>query len=249
MPIISNVEWDGRLEAFKGRDTSAYVEAAAARAKVCAACRLPLGTGETLSLTVAVAEGIGPDGTAYVTFDPVISHRRCREPGLILREATGVPEELTTRGMRITLEDSDSSGSRIFPALAYALVPSVSIREPGGGLVSVLVSVLLSQGFQLCLSADYAHILQLAGAVKDSFGCTITEEGLITLHADGEQMYSQQLDLRDPDQASWLEASREGTLFVMSGDNLDFTETGPSFDVAARLGTLVAGRVTVRTSP
>ncbi|HET7415667.1 MAG TPA: hypothetical protein VFI97_08240 [Arthrobacter sp.] len=249
MPITSNVEWDGRLEAFKGRDTTAYAEATAAMAKVCAACRLALVSGEPLSLTVAVAEGIGTDGTAYVTFDPVVSHRRCREPGLTLHEATGVPEELTTRGMRITLEDRDSSGSWIVPALAYTLIPSVSIREPGGGLVSVLVSVLLSQGFQLCLNADYAHILQVAGAVKDSFGCSITEQGLVTLHADGEQMYSQQLDPRDPDQASWLEAAREGALIVMSGDNLDFTETGPSFDVAARLGTLVAGRVPVRTSP
>lgn len=129
--------------------------------------------------------------------------------------------------MRITLEDPDRSGIRIVPALAYTLVPSVSIREPGGGLVSVLVSVLLSQGFQLCLSADYAHILQVAGAVKDSFGCTITEQGFVTLHAGGEQMYSQQLDPRDPDQSSWLEAAKEGAVIVKSGDNLDFTETGP----------------------
>ena len=41
MPVSSNAEWDGRLEAFKGRDTTAYVEAAAATAKVCADCRLP----------------------------------------------------------------------------------------------------------------------------------------------------------------------------------------------------------------
>lgn len=248
MPITSNVEWDGRLDAFKGRDTTAYVEAAVTTAKACAACRLPLGSGEPLSLTVAVAEGTCPDGTAYVTFDPIVSHRRCREPGLTVHEATGAPEELTAHGMRITLEDLDSSGSRTVPALAYTLVPSVSIREPGGELISVLVSILLSQGFQLCLSADYTHILQQAGAVKDSFGCTITEQGLVTLHADGEQMYSQQLDPRDPDQAGWLKAAKEGAVVVMSGDNLDFTETGPSLDAAARLGTLVVGRVPVRTS-
>ena len=42
----------------------------------------PLGSYGPLSLTVAVAEGSGPDGTAYVTLDPIVSHRGCRDPGL-----------------------------------------------------------------------------------------------------------------------------------------------------------------------
>jgi hypothetical protein len=37
MPITSNVAWDERLEAFKGRDTAHYIETVKATAKCCAA--------------------------------------------------------------------------------------------------------------------------------------------------------------------------------------------------------------------
>src|SRR3954453_20106596 len=45
MPTPRKVAWDGRLEAFKGRDTAHYIESVKATASRCAACRLPLGPG------------------------------------------------------------------------------------------------------------------------------------------------------------------------------------------------------------
>jgi hypothetical protein len=41
MPVTRNAAWDGRLEPFKGRDTTHYVLTAADLAKECGACRMP----------------------------------------------------------------------------------------------------------------------------------------------------------------------------------------------------------------
>jgi hypothetical protein len=147
--------------------------------------------------------------------------------------------------VRITLDERDGSGSRTVPVIAYTLVPGLSVRGPGGGLVSALVLILLSQGFTLCLSIGYADILLQAEDVKSSFGCTIMPQGLLTLHLEGERMYLQQFSPSHPDDAGWLEAARAGAVLVISGDNLNFTDTWPDFEAAARLDTLVAGRVCV----
>ncbi|WP_230116720.1 hypothetical protein [Arthrobacter sp. Bi83] len=247
MPITSNVAWDGRLEAFKGRDASHFVTTTAATARTCASCGLPLQPGEALSLSVDVTEGTAPDGTEHVTFDPWICHRDCQEPGLTVRESAGPIEELTPLGARLTLDHRDETGTRTVPALAFTLFPNMALRGFGGELISALVSVLLTHGFQLSLSADYGDIVEHTTGVKDSCSCTVTEQGFVSFDIDGESIFSRQLDLTDPGDACWMAAAREGTVLVISGDNLNFTEDGIDLDPAARLGTLVSGNVNVRT--
>lgn len=247
MPITSNVAWDGRLEAFKGRDASHYVAATAATARTCASCGLPLQPADPLSLTVDITEGTAPDGTGYLTFDPWICHRDCQEPGLTVRATTGPPDELTPLGAQLTLDHRDETGTRTIPALAFTLFPNMALREPGGELISALVSVLLTHGFQLSLSPDYGDIVEHTTGAKDSCSCTVTEQGLVSFDIDGERIISRQLDPTDPGDAGWMAAAREGTILVISGDNLNFTEDGIDLDPAARLGTLVSGNVNVRT--
>lgn len=101
MPITSNVAWDGRLEAFKGRDTAQYIETVKATTSRCAACQLPLGPGAALSLTEFIAESRGLEGiVSSVSFDSAICHLQCQEPGLSVREAIDVVESVTSIGAR-----------------------------------------------------------------------------------------------------------------------------------------------------
>lgn len=54
MPFTNNVAWDGNLEAFKGRDTAQYTASVMALASRRTACKLPLGPGAALSLSVVL---------------------------------------------------------------------------------------------------------------------------------------------------------------------------------------------------
>jgi hypothetical protein len=67
MPITSSVAWDGRLEAFKGRDSTDFVLTAAYTVRICAACGLSVQPGEPLSLRVDITQGAS---TGHVNFRP-----------------------------------------------------------------------------------------------------------------------------------------------------------------------------------
>jgi hypothetical protein len=242
MPITSDVVWDGRLEAFKGRDTAQYIETVKATASRCAACRLPLGPGAILSLTVFITESRGPDGISSVAFDSAVCHLQCQEPGLSVKEAFGEVKGVTSIGARLIL-DGSGAGKADIPVLAYTLVPNVVVGEPGGEMTSALVAVLLNNGFQMSFSASYSDILQQAVPALDTCTCTVGEGEAVQLHVDELLMCSQQLDRRNPIDAAWLRAAGAGRVLVISGDNLTFTETDLELTAAARLGTLVTGIV------
>lgn len=247
MPVTSNVAWDERLEAFKGRDTPGFVALLAAAAGACAECGRALQPAEPLSLVVDIIEGRA-GGIEYLTVGTCICHRRCREPGLALHTAAGAPEELKARGGRLLLRPRDGSGARAVPVLAYTLVPVLTFREPGGELTSALVSVLLSHGFELALGTGYADILREVRDVHNSVRCTVTDQGLLCLLVGAEQMYSQQFHPADARDAAWLQAAtHEGKVLLISGDYLAITGTGLNLDAAAALGTLVTGNVPVQT--
>jgi hypothetical protein len=248
MPVTRNVAWDERLEAFKGRATNDFVALVAATADACAACQLPLRPEEQLSLIVDITEGTDGGGIEFLAFDTCICHRRCREPALTLRSAAGGPDEFKSRGARLILGHPDSTGIRAVPVLAYTLAPVLTFREPGGELTSVLVSVLISHGFQLTMSTDYGEMLRHVRDVHTSVSCTATEDGQVSLQINGEPVHSQQLNPAVPGDAAWLEAAaREGKVLVISGDYLKITNTGINIDAAARLGTLVTGNVSTAT--
>jgi hypothetical protein len=243
MPITSNVAWDGRLEAFKGRDTAQYIETVKATASRCAACRLPLGPGAALSLMVFITESRGLEGiVSSVSFDSAICHLQCQEPGLSVREGIGVVESVTSVGARLVLGGC-GPGKPDIPVLAYTLVPNVVIGEPGGEMTSALVSLMLNHGFQMSFSANYSDILQQAIPAGNTCTCTVADGGAVQLHVDGLLMCSQQLDRTNRNDAAWLQATDAGSVLVISGDNLAFTDTDLELAAAARLGTLVTGVV------
>jgi hypothetical protein len=248
MPVTRNVAWDERLESFKGRDTTYYVTTAAAIATACAVCGGLLQPDEPLSLSVDIIESTAPDGTEYVTFRDYVCHRHCSSPGLTMHKAPWKPAELTPLAVRlILLQRADSGDPRIIvPALAYTLVPVVSFREPGGELTSALVSMLLSHGFQLALSPEYADILEQAAEVESDCSMTVTKAGLVTLDVGGETIYSEQLDLMKPDAAEWLDHAAHGSVMVIAGDNLVITESALNLTAAAAMATLVIGKAPVR---
>lgn len=64
----------------------------------------------------------------------------------------------------------------------------------------------------------------------------------------GETIYAEQFDPMKPDDAQWLEqAAGHGTVLVIGGDNLVITGTVLDVEPAAALGTLVIGKVSVRS--
>ncbi|WP_458781196.1 hypothetical protein [Arthrobacter sp. D3-16] len=242
MPFISNVAWDGRLKDFKGRDTAHYIEAVKAAASRCGACLLPLGPGADLSLTVIITESRDREGRTSFTFDPVICHLQCQEPGLTVREEFAVVDKVTSIGARLVLSGG-GPGQEHIPVLAYTLLPNVVIGEPGREKTSALVSVLLNHGFQMSFTASYSDILRRAAPARNTCTCTMAGGGVVQLHVDGLLMCSQQLDRRNGLDAAWLQAAGAGRVLVISGDNLTFTETDLELTAAARLGTLVTGFV------
>ena len=245
MPITGKVVWDARLETFKGRDTTQYIESVLATVSRCAACRLPLGPGSDLSLTVDITEGRDRVGMACLIFDPAVYHLQCRQPGLRVRQATDfIGNNLMSVGARMVLHGGGSGQTKI-PVLAYTLVPGLVFGKPGGGMTSALVSALLNHGFRMSLSDCYGEIVRQARPVRDTCFCTLDGGGTVELHVDGALMHSQQLDRRDPDDAMWLEGARAGYVLAISGDNLLFDRTGVELSAAARLGTLVTGAVPV----
>lgn len=248
MPITSNVAWDARLMAYKGRDTAHYIETVKATASRCGACRLPLGPGAALSLTVFITEGRNLEGIPSQTFEPAICHGQCQEPGLSVRKATDVMEDVTSVGARMVLSGGRSETTDT-AVLAYTLVPNVVIGEPGGEMTSALVSVLLNHGFQMSFSASYTEILKSAVPARNTCTCTVAEGGVVQLHVDGLLMCSQQLDRTNSKDAAWLQAAGAGRVLVISGDNLTFTETELALTAAARLGTLVTGIVPAFAHP
>lgn len=248
MPITSNVAWDGRLELFKGRDSTQYVRTAASRATACSTCGLPLTADEQLSMSVEVSVGTGSDGMDYRAFDCCVCHRACCVPGLTVREGSLVPDELTSAGAVMVLHYNDDSGSRTVPALVFTLLPNLTFGVPGAEFSSVLVSVLLGQGFQLVPRPDWDYILGVAASVDPEAFCTLTPQGLLGLHVAGQDMYIHQLDASEPDGAAWLEAAAgSGTVLVLGGDNLAITQSGADLAPAAAQGTLVAGLVTLHS--
>jgi hypothetical protein len=130
--------------------------------------------------------------------------------------------------------------------LAFTFVPVLSFREQGGELTSALVALLLARGFQLAMSPDYAAILEQAAEAAADCMITLTPTGLLCLTLDGEILYREQLHPANADDAEWLQAATSsGHILVISGDNLDITETGLDVRPAARHGTLVIGTVPV----
>jgi hypothetical protein len=249
MPVTHNVAWDGRLESFKGSDTTRYVATAAAVATTCDRCRRPLRAEEPLSLIVDITESTAPDGTEYLTFSDWVCHRRCGDPAVTVHDSPYRPEGLAPLAARVILIDRSGAGlARTVPVLAYTLVPVVSFRETGGELTSALVAILLSHGFQLAMSGDYSDILDQVHQTGNHCRFTVSRKGLLTLDVGGETMYREQLNPESPDDAEWLRAADGGSILVIGGDNLVISESSLDIAAAAELGTLVIGTVTVHSA-
>jgi hypothetical protein len=253
MPVTRNVAWDGRLESFKGADTTDYVLTAAALAKACTACREPLKPGQPLSLLVNITQCTAPDGTEYLTFTDSVCHRQCNRPALTIERIPWQLQPFSSLSARIILtQESGADLLRVVPVLAFTVVPVVTFREQGGDRTSALVTLLLSQGFQLGMSADYEEILDQATSVDSGCSFTGTPEGVIKFRIDGEVLHHERLQLNQPyaPDAQWLQAARSaGHVLIISGDNLDISESTLGLHGAARQGTLVIGTVPFTEEP
>lgn len=247
MPITGSVAWDGRLELFKGRDSADYVRAAASRARACCRCRLPLAAGDPLSMAVEVSVGPGPNGTDYRAFACCVGHRGCCVPDLKIQERGSVPEELASAGGVMVVRCQEGGRTWTMPALVFTLLPNLTFGVPGAEFTSLLVSVLLGQGFQLAPRADMDSILKQAEHVHPGTFCRLTAQGLLVLHVGGDAMFTHQFDLAAADAVAWVEAAAVGRVLVLGGDNLAISEAGVELVAAAEQGTLVAGLVPLRS--
>ncbi|MDQ0618480.1 hypothetical protein [Arthrobacter globiformis] len=183
---------------------------AADLAKSCGACRVPLKPDEELSLLVNITQSTAPDGTEYLTFADCVCHPSLQRAG---PEGSGDYLEAgrTFAGGRPggpLTQKSRAGRERIDPVLAYTLVPVLSFGENGRELTSALVFLLLNHGFQMAMSPNYPDILEQAGPTAAGCSTTLTPQGLIRLTIDAENLYREQLDPEDADDAEWLRAVR-----------------------------------------
>lgn len=246
MPITGNIAWDERLELYKGRDSTRYVRTAASAATACCSCRLPLTAGDPLSMAVEVSVAPGPYGTDYRAFACCVGHRSCCVPRIKVREGGNLPEELTSAGAIMVVHYNEGTRNLALPALVFTLLPNLTFGVPGAEFTSLLVSILLGQGFQLAPRADMSSILEQAESVHPETFCTVTREGLLVLHVAGDALHSRQLDPAETDGAAWLEAAAAGCVLVLGGDNLAITPEGVNLAPAVEQGTLVTGLVPVK---
>jgi hypothetical protein len=133
--------------------------------------------------------------------------------------------------------------------LAYTLVPVVSFRENGGELTSALVALLISHCFQLAMSGDYADTLDQARPAGGACSFTVSRGGADHPRCQrGKLCTGSSLTRKSLHDAEWLQATAIGSVLVIGGDNMVLTESSLDINTAARLGTLVTGVVTVRSS-
>ncbi|MGN7252833.1 MULTISPECIES: hypothetical protein [unclassified Arthrobacter] len=71
-------------------------------------------------------------------------------------------------------------------------------------------------------------------------------DGTVSLEIQGDSFHLRQLDVHDPSHAAWLQAAGKCDVLVISGDNLEITETSSDVTAAAKIGTLAAGWVPTR---
>jgi hypothetical protein len=96
------------------------------------------------------------------------------------------------------------------------------------------------------MSPDYSTILQQARQTPAHCKFTATPNGLLQLSIAGEILYREQLDSENADDAEWLHiAAHSGRILVISGDNLDITNTSLDLHTAANHGALVIGAVSL----
>jgi hypothetical protein len=147
-------------------------------------------------------------------------------------------------------QNSGAGPARGTPVLAYTWYPVVSFQERGGGLVSALVSLLLSHGFQLALSPEYPDLLDQVQPTAASCKCTLTADNFLKFSIDGELLHSEQLNPRTTDDAEWIAAATHtGQTLMISGDHLRITHTGLDLQPAARQASLLIGNVPFTRAP
>ncbi|WP_146033129.1 hypothetical protein [Arthrobacter sp. AFG20] len=245
LATTGNITWDGRLEDFKGSDTTQYVRTAVDLARTCGACPSELTPGGPVSLVVEIMQSTAPDGSEFLTFTDFVCHRWCSDPAVVVRQTPWEPHEMSPIAVRAVFTQKSSAGrTRAVPVLAYTLDQVLSFRENGSEMISALVSLLLSRGFQLAMSADYSAILQQAQPTATNCTCTLTPAGLLRFSSAGEVLYREQLNPQDADDAEWITAATAaGRILIISGDYLNITDTSLDLRTAARRGTLVIGTV------
>lgn len=173
---------------------------AAARLAILRGASVPpaLVEDEQLATAVDVSIAHGPEGADYRAFDCCVCHRRCCVPDLRVHGSADVREEVTSAGAMMVLHYKDAGRSCLLLALVFTLLPNLTFGVPGAEFSSVLVSLLLTQGFQLALGADVDLILGDATEVKPGTSCTLHPQGLLVLQVGGQPMYSPLLDREDP---------------------------------------------------
>jgi hypothetical protein len=123
LATTGNITWDGRLEDFKGSDTTHYVRTAVDLARTCGECRSELTPGGPVSLVVEIIQSTAPDGSEFLTFTDFVCHRGCSDPAVVVRQTPWEPNEMSPIAVRAVFTQKSSAGpTRAVPVLAYTLL-------------------------------------------------------------------------------------------------------------------------------
>lgn len=147
-------------------------------------------------------------------------------------------------GARLTVGVDGSFGTLYYPLLAVAPAADRTSRETGAEHPRYsLTADLLKRGFRPACNTDYGDIALRAQPGDGSIQCRTTTDGLISLEFDNKRVWSRRFDLKDAETALWLTAAQTREVTLISGDDVQVTETEIDLTLAAVMGKLVIARI------
>lgn len=255
---VENVDWPPELRVFKTIDTSHYVAATVASARVCATCRGTFAATDRRSLTVEVRVPTPPAPSPafrYRQFAAEVHHHTCRLPELqvvraALVDSSGDPLAGQS-DMHYVLQLLPGPGGRPVPALVFTTTDPIVVRalERAEGR-SAWVSTYLELGFELFGVADLDWILGHAPLVDSVTGRVDGALFSLTGVLDGRSVPLLELTrpVDHPAYRRWQDSVVHGRrLFVLYGEYVHVDPAAGTVDLSpgGRLGDVTGAFVPV----
>jgi hypothetical protein len=265
-PGVDKVDWPPELRVFKTADTTHYVAATAAAARVCATCLAPFHGDDRRSLTIEVRV---PDpappvaGFLYRQFAAEVHHRTCRAPGLSVvtrasQEAaeaeSGDPVDGELDMHYVLTADVGPDGDGL-PSLVFTTSDPIVVRdlELAEGR-SAWISTYLELGFELFAVGEISAIAAHAPIATAVVGTLDDVLFSLTGTLDGREVTLLQWTRNRGHAAyrSWRRAVADsGALLVLYGEYIHLDTDAGTVELApgGRLGDIAAAVVRVEMTP
>lgn len=257
---VDNVDWPPELRVFKTADTTHYVAATAAAARVCASCLVPFRGPERRSLTIEVRVPDPPPpvaGFLYRQFAADVHHRACQPPSLtVVTSATRDPVDPVGAelDMHYVLTADVARDGTGLPGLVFTTSDPIVLRDLDlAEGRSAWISVYLELGFELFGIGEMGAVAAAAPVTSTVAGRLDGALFSLTGHLDGRELTLLEWtrNAGHPAYREWREAvAASGALFVLYGEYIHVDTESGAVELApgGRLGDIAAAVVRVEVT-